>query len=247
MRRWAALAIAIASASARLGAQRVRPAVIDGVASDTSLRPLADVTITIVGTEVRVVTGENGRFRIGGVSAGDYIVLARRIGFEATTARVTLAEQDTLRLSLTLLPAVATLDTVSVAAGAVSPRLAEFYERRKVGPGQFLTQEQIDKSQAVQAADLFRRFLGIAVTSDGRHGRSTRLPIRFSPGKAPDCPIMAIIDGVVKEFDYSRLPSPREIAGIEFFAGPSDIPLQYKSTDDGLWCGLLLIWTRDGS
>lgn len=226
---------------------RAQTSAIDGVVSDTALAPLVDATVTIVGTAIRVVTGTNGRFRLSPVPSGEHMLLVRRIGFEATTARISVAEHDTLRLSFALLPAVATLDTVAVAARSLSPRLAEFYERRKIGPGQFLTQDQIEKVNAVQASDLFRRFNGIAIAPDGRHGQSPRMPVRFSPGKQMGCPIMAIIDGVAKEFDYGRLPTPRDIAAVEFYAGPSEIPLQYKGTDDGMWCGLLLIWTRDGS
>jgi hypothetical protein len=241
----AVLIVAVSLCSA-LGAQRPTPGVIDGVVSDTGLAPLADVTVTIVGTELRVVTAANGRFRIASVRAGDYMLLVRRVGFEATTARVTVAEHDTLRLSFALEPAVTSLDTVAVAARSVSPRLQEFYDRRKVGPGQFLTQAEIDRINPVRTSDLFTRFLGIAVTDDGSHGYSTRTFMRFSPGKSPKCEIIAIVDGVAKNMDYRRLPPAKDIAGVEFFAGPSEIPLQYKSTD-GTWCGLLLIWTRDGS
>jgi hypothetical protein len=215
--------------------------VVDGVVTDTSLAPVADAIVTIVGQELRVVTGENGRFRIVSVVAGDYVLLVRRIGYEPTTARISVAERDTLRLSFALQPAVATLDTVAVAARSVSPRLAEFYERRKVGPGQFMTQEQIEKQNAVRVSDLIGRFLGLRMTADGRGAFS----LRDTP--AHPCPVAAVVDGIARDTDLSRLPSPKEIAGIEFFAGPSEIPLQYKSTRKNTWCGLILIWTRDGS
>src|SRR5262249_37892064 len=159
--RWpamlAAASIAALCVSTAADAQRATPGVIDGIVSDTALAPLADVTVTIVGTELRVVTGANWRFRIASVRPGDYVLLLRRIGFEATTERINIGDHDTLRLSFALLPAVATLDTVAISARSVSPRLAEFYERRKVGPGQFLTQDEIDKINPVRASDLFRR------------------------------------------------------------------------------------------
>jgi hypothetical protein len=242
-----AVAFAAADATAQVvGAAPHRPAgMVDGVVTDTSLAPVADVTITIVGMELRGVTGANGRFRIVSVPAGDYVLLVRRIGYEATTARISVAERDTLRLSFALRPAVSTLDTVAVAARSMSPRLADFYERRKVGPGQFLTQNEIEAKNAVNASDLFRSFLGLHVTASGDSGYS----LRDAPGR---CPIMAIVDGFVRFGasgypSYRELPSPKEISAIEFYAGPSEIPVQYKSTMRGTWCGLILIWTRDGS
>jgi Carboxypeptidase regulatory-like domain len=212
---------------------------IDGVVSDTSLAPLADATITIVGTDIRVVTGANGRFRLVAVPPGEYMVLARHIGYEPVTTKITVADLDTLRISLTLEAAVTSLDTVKVATHNVSPRLAEFYERRKIGPGQFMTEGQIEKLNKVAASDLFRNFMGIRLSADGRSAQSMR-------DFARKCPIMAIVDGFAKYTDFSQLPSPKEIAAIEFYAGPSEIPLQFKSTV-GMSCGLILIWTRDGS
>jgi CarboxypepD_reg-like domain len=215
--------------------------VIDGVVADTGLRPLADVTVTIVGTAIRVVTGTNGRFRLVTVPAGPYVLLVRRIGFESATARVQVDGDDTLRVSFALEPAVTSLDTVTVASRSLTPKLADFYERRKHGVGQFLTQDEIEKINAVQASDLFTRFLGIRVTEDGRHAFSRR------DTPAHLCPISTVVDGIARDDDFRALPSPNEIAAVEFFSGPSEIPLQYKTTRQNTWCGLILIWTRDGS
>lgn len=234
--------------AARGQTNAARPAsagIIDGVVSDTGLAPLSDATVTIVGTDIRVVTGADGRFRVVSVPAGQYVMLVRRIGYEPATAHVAVAGLDTLRVAIALEPAVTTLDRVTVAAPAVSPRLSEFYERRKVGLGQFLTQEEIEKQNAVRASDLFGRFMGLRLSSDGMHAFSMRggPAINQDPRR---CPVTAIVDGIAQDTNFSQLPSPKEIAAIEFYAGPSEIPLQYKSTR-GTWCGLLLIWTRDGS
>jgi hypothetical protein len=237
-----AIGMGSSDAVAQAGAESIRATgVVDGVVTDTSLTPVADATVSVVGMELRVVTGANGRFRVLSVPAGDYVLLVRRIGYEATTAKITVAARDTLRLSFALQPAVATLDTVNVAARSVSPRLAEFYERRKVGPGQFMTQDEIEKQNAVRASDLFGRFLGLRITSDGRGAFS----LRDTP--AHPCPVAAVVDGIARDTNFGSLPSPKEIAAIEFFAGPSEIPLQYKTTRRNTWCGLILIWTRDGS
>ena len=60
-----------------------RPAfgVIDGVVSDTNLVALADATVSILGSAVRVATGANGRFRITGLRTGNYILAVQRIGY----------------------------------------------------------------------------------------------------------------------------------------------------------------------
>jgi len=222
------------NAHAQTTGARVATGSIDGVVSDTSLAPLADATITIVGTDIRVVTGANGRFRLVAVPAGQYMLLVRHIGFEATTSKITVADADTLRVSFALEAAVASLDPVKVRAQSVSPKLAEFYERKKAGQGQFMTQDEIEKQNPVRTTDLLRRFLGMSVNETG--AKSLRSP----------CTITALVDGVTRYKSFAELPVPKEIAAIEFYAGPSEVPLQYKSITTA-WCGLILIWTRDGS
>ena len=43
------------------------------------------------------------------------------------------------------------------------------------------------------------------------------------------------------------LPGPKEIAGIEVFLSPGTIPLQYRTISGGGFCGVVLVWTKDGS
>jgi Carboxypeptidase regulatory-like domain len=230
----ACLLASLAHAQARGARAAATTGTIDGVVSDTSLAPLSDAAVMIVGTEIRVVTSVNGRFRLVAVPAGQYVLLVRRIGFEATTAKINVAESDTLRVSFTLEPAVASLDPVKVAAKSLSPKLTEFYERRKVGPGQFMTQDEIEKQNPVRTTDLLRRFLGMSVSDGG--AKSLRSP----------CTLTALVDGVTRYSKFNELPAPKEIAAIEFYAGPSEVPLQYKSMTTAR-CGLIMIWTRDGS
>ena len=60
-----------------------------------------------------------------------------------------------------------------------------------------------------------------------------------------------MVDGLVMNsgpgqltFDLRLLPKPEEIHGIEVFAGPASIPLQYGGSGSNKWCGLIAIWTR---
>lgn len=55
------------------------------------------------------------------------------------------------------------------------------------------------------------------------------------------------VDGVVWPDDppnLANLPPANAIHGIEVFAGPSSIPLQYGGTGTDKWCGLIMVWTR---
>jgi hypothetical protein len=70
-------------------------------------------------------------------------------------------------------------------------------------------------------------------------------------GSASKCYFVVMVDGQLmtpsgnnEAFDLRQLPRPDEIHGIEVFAGPSSIPVQYGGTGSGKWCGMIAVWTR---
>jgi hypothetical protein len=224
---------------------------VDGVVSDTALAPLDNATVSILGSDLRVVTGANGRFRLTQLPSGSYIVFVRRLGFKLVSATVQIAAADTLRISFTLQPAATTLDATIITARYESPRMAEFEERRefaeKFGGGQFMTADEIDKRNTVFATELIRTFHGIQV-GEGYIPRSGRGSFATS-GRAAgsinsSCYPTVWLDGVLLPgpVNLDNLPSPKELAGIEVYPGPATVPARYAA--GGMPCGAILIWTR---
>ena len=131
-----------AAAARRLaGAQSV----IDGVVTDTLLRPLVSADISVVGTAARVVTGENGRFRMLQVPPGQYLIVVRRIGFAPTSGIIDVRDNDTLRLTYSLTRSNSLLDTLRIKERRVGMRMLGFEKRRLIGQGQFITQDELDR------------------------------------------------------------------------------------------------------
>jgi hypothetical protein len=227
--------------------------VIDGLVTDTSLVPLRGARISILRTTLSVGTGPNGRFRIVDVPSGQYIVIVRRAGFHPTSAVLQVSPLDTLRLSYTMEEAPAELATVTVTEKRESFRMLEFEYRRKIGEGEFMTQAQIDQHNPPYATELFRYFgtIDVAPTSGGG-GQDVYYPVsrRATGGMTPTgqatCFMTVIIDNVPMPapFNLDLLPSPRDMAGIEVYAGAATIPLQYAGFNRN--CGLILVWTKDG-
>jgi hypothetical protein len=215
-------------------------ATIDGVVTDAGLAPLRDATASILGSAIHVVTGANGRFRIVALPAGQYILVVRHLGFAPTSVAVDAAAGDTLRLSFTLDRIASPLDTVLITAARSIQRLAEFEARRKAGFGQFMTQGEIDSRNSVFVADLLISFRSVQVRL-GRFGRS-------ADNLRAGCAYDIYQDGVLlpNPVNLDDLPSPKELAGIELYAGPSSMPLQYKNSGHAGFCGVILIWTRGG-
>jgi hypothetical protein len=227
---------------------RSAPATIDGVVTDTGLVSLGDATASILGSTVQVVTGANGRFRIVGLPAGQYILVVRHLGYAPTSTALQAAPGDTLRMSFALTRIATALDTVVVTTKRYSMRMAEFEDRRKLGFGHFLTQADIEKRNGTFVSDLLRPILSVRI-ADGRK-RFDQFAVNYRDG----CYFQLFLDGVAlpTPTNLMDLPTPRELAGIEVYSGPATIPLQYKplghkGVGGGGFCGVILIWTKDGS
>jgi Carboxypeptidase regulatory-like domain len=224
---------------------------IDGVVTDTNLVPLRGAFVSILSSRIRVGTGPNGRFRITSVPAGQYLVVVKRAGYHPTSAVVDVVAGDTLRLSYTLTDAPATtLDPVVVSEKAVSFRMAEFEQRRRLGIGQFMTQTQIDQHNTTYATELMRRFTSVNVSPSHTSVLTEYFALSNREGGNPTlgaCPMTVYLDQVPlpTPFNLDLLPTPKDLAGIEVYSGSSTIPAQFNGMNHG--CGVILVWTRDGS
>lgn len=234
----ASLAIA---ASARAAAQTSR-GVIDGVVSDTNLVALGGATVSILGSDVKVSTGDNGRFRITGLRSGNYILAVHRIGYVPVAVAVALAEQDTLRPSFALRRVVTALDTMIVTAKSAVARLEEFERRRSMGDGHFITTADMERRGSVYVADIIRVVPSVGI-QDKRDGSQVAFNLRPN---SHGCPFQLFLDGIQMPSgtDLSKLPPPKDLAGIEIYSGPATAPLQYSFGDTS--CGVILLWTKSG-
>jgi hypothetical protein len=237
--------------SALAASHKVTFGTIDGVVTDTSLVPVANANVTVLSSSVRVETGSNGRFRLIRVPAGQYLLIVRRLGFHPLSGVVQVAANDTLRLSYQLEPAPQTLGPVVITEERRSFRMMEFEYRRKLGIGEFMSADEIDKRGSAQATDILRTFPAIAVPdqSTGHGGTNDHYAMsrRGATSFAGSCVMAILVDGVAMPtpFNLDLLPPARDLAGIEVFAGPAEIPLEYALYAGT--CGLVLVWTKDGS
>jgi hypothetical protein len=230
-------------------AARTAKGVIDGRVSDEGFAPIAGAIVEIVHPAIRVETGESGRFQLLAVPPGQYLVVVRKLGYRPVVGVVELPASDTVRIDYTL-EKLSMLDTVRVVDKRLSPRMAEFEDRRRYGVGQFVTTEQIEKRNSVFATELVRTFTGLTVKMEGRtsvaiSGRTSSTKIATKGGQ--QCYTDVYVDGVhlPSPVNLDDLPSPKDLAGIEYYHGPATAPLQFGKM--GSTCGLLLIWTKDGS
>lgn len=240
---------------ARLAALRNtdRYGVVDGIVTDTLLRPLNSADVTVVGTGARVVTGANGRFRMMQVPPGQYLLVVRRIGYAPTSGVIEVPAADTLRLTYALMRSDNLLDTVRVRGERITMRMLDFEKRRQQGQGQFITQAEIERRGSMQTSDFLRYMRGVNVSTNttqafgGTQVYSRREGGGFDANQQQQyCPMQVILDGIIlpQYFNLDLLPPPKQVAGIEVYSGAASIPPQFGGADRR--CGVVAVWTRDG-
>lgn len=219
-----------------------RLGVIDGIVSDTALRPLENADIALIGTSVRVTTGSNGQFSVRRVPAGQYLVIVRRLGYRPASGIVEVGD-DTLRLSYTLAPAPQILEGMRIEERSVSVRELEFLSRRH-GDGSFITRDDIERRNPVAIADMLRPILSIDVVPVGFGGHiavNRRGPMSLLAAR---CPFRVVLDDVPLPMpvDIDLLPPPSSLLGVEIYPGPASIPPRYNMYGGG--CGIILLWSK---
>ncbi len=225
------------------------------VLSDSTERPIAGAEISIASLRVSVRSDSAGGFVIPGIAAGRQVVTVRAVGYAELTTTLVFGAGERIETDLLLRPVAQSLAKVEVTAAPPfgdNPRIAEFEERRKMGIGRFVTQEELAKSEGRKMIDVIMgRIPGLRHVSDARGRRtlvSGRGATRFS--LAP-CKVRIVMDGVPGVV-VDNIPmaggleldaiDPSTIAAMEYYT-PATLPPQFNFEGNNP-CGTLLLWSR---
>lgn len=247
-----ALAVLLGAASA--GAQQPATTIVFGTVRNVSGVPIPGADIWLDGTTAKIVSNDSGEFRIDNAPNGRQKVMVRRVGFRPDYRRVSLSPGDTRQVKFTLEGMLEELDAVIVTAQkGANGRMAQFWARRMVGVGVFITRADIDRRHPPQTSDLFHSVMGIRVIGGSASdpirlvtGRQAMTPLRGANSAGSNiCPMQYYVDGMFMApgtFSIDEIV-PVQIEAIEIFRGPSEIPARFRQRETG--CGLVVIWTRE--
>lgn len=176
-----------------------RDAAVEGSISGTvtegrSSGGIGSVTIQVEGTRFGAVTGEDGRFRIGGVPAGSYTLVARRIGYAPRRLPVTVTDNQEVTVNFEMQADVLRLDEVVVTGSTAET------SRRQLGNAIGTIDAQEIRNSGSVAVDraLAGKVAGVMVQQNsGNPGGGISVRLRGANTILGSADPLYIVDGVI--------------------------------------------------
>jgi len=208
------------------------------VVSASGNAPIAGAAVQLDTTEWRATADSSGRFELDNVDTGTYVLHIKAIGYEEGAWRLSLHPNHVTTHSFELTPEA--IELPSVAARGKTPlfqrRYLDFERRRATASGAFLTQEDIEKTNAASLVDILVTVRGVqqvCLVND-----CIAKMVRSPPGCYP----VYYLDGTESSSYFARHTPPQDIKGIEIYRGSSEIPGEFGGS--GSACGVIVIWTK---
>jgi hypothetical protein len=244
--RWTAWAAALAALllGSPLSAQVLGGKVMDRANSE----PVPEAVVELLNANGRSIqrtrSDRDGFFVFELREPGEYRLRTARVGYGTVTSdAVQVESRQTVQVEIRIATGEVALDPLTVTARTSPPRSAwlereGFYDREKSGFGVFLTQAELSQRMAVRTSDFFRGIAGVQVRSTG-----TRNVVTMT--RSGSCAPRVLLDGgPVAGSDLDSFVQQQDVAAIEVYRGPSEIPGRWMGFSSS--CGLIVIWTKRG-
>ena len=238
---------------------RVPGRIVGRVVDRRSGRPVQAVTVTLVDEDQQRATDGNGRYTFDEIDPGVYQVAVEHLAYENVDQVVELPSDRTLQVNFEL--SVDPIELPPLVVTAVREKRLElqgFYDRREFGElsgaGVFLTRDDIQDVGTIRVTHYLGRLPGLRTecTGSGNNNcvvRMTRGAPSLSSRAEWGCMNANVyVDGVRVIRDNAQFTdsidnfvSPSEIAGIEVYRGPSELPAEFGGSVGR--CGAIVIWT----
>ena len=220
--------------------------VVSGVVRDTARRPVRDVELVVTGTTIAARSDSLGAFRITSVPPGAHELRVRRMGIMPFTMSVNVAAGDNAPLDIIVASSGVELPTVEVAMRSKYEGIgqvggSDFYERARMGQGEFFTRERIDSIRPNRLYDLMRKVRGIGVV----WGRDRKVKIVSKRGMSSiniPCEVALYFDGTRVNQDFLADISVEELEAVEAYSGPGTTPMQFGGSTAS--CGAVAFWMK---
>lgn len=224
-----------------------------GVVTDSvSGEPVDGVTVIVNGSH-RTVTAADGTYQVANALSRETAnrIDFRRLGYAPSELMIEVNTTDRevlLNASIPQLPIEMAEIVVEGERISVPARLVGFYERRKVGIGDFLTEEDWSERSDSYVGHVLERIPGIDVVG-------WRVLVSSAPYTCRSKGISAriYVDGVSVNAGFIQDMNIHNVQAMEVYQRIADIPARYNTNADQKYgggsasspaCGVVLIWTK---
>ena len=224
--------------------------------------PVPHAIIEIRSQGRQAETDSTGRFRLDGLQPQIVVVHIRGLGYEAVQRSLNLFSGRTVSVEYLLSASAVALPEVTVTES--NPRgileLSGFEDRRRMGMGQYYTEDQITRHLQRRVPDLLRDAQGMRIArgpSNEFYAVNTRQTMTsIIPNRnRTACFLDIFVDGMVvysADGAMRGIPPPdlnylvplSDLVGVEVYTGIASVPAEYRR--QGSSCGAILFWTRRG-
>jgi len=190
--RWFVVGMSIAWLPIQdVAAQQGTGSITGRVTATSTATPLAGATVEVVGTQLRAVAGEDGRYLIPRVQAGRYELRATRIGYAPATSSVVVTTGPATA-DFTLRPHAVALDQVVVVGYGTQ------LQRDITGAVGSVKMEELEQAQVPTVGQALQgRVAGVQVTqASSQPGGGVNIRIRGSGSLSSTNEPLYVIDGV---------------------------------------------------
>lgn len=200
------------------------------------------VTVLVEGTRYGGVTAGDGRYRIAGVSAGTYMVSARRIGYERGASTVVVSAEQEVTADFALAASASMLDQV-VVTGTVVPTEAKAVPT----PISVFTAKDLEQLNIRRVDQLFRGSIPGSISWDrGSNNYDNSMTVRGASSLSEATSISTLktfVDGVeVTDNQFAQI-DVSSIERIEVVRGPQASTIYGSSGTSGV----MQIFTKRGA
>lgn len=246
--------VVISTVSAERGSRKSSGVIAGKITDAKTGKGISGATISLGNNTGGVTTGEDGAYRIIGVSAGTHTISVRLVGYTRQSRVVTVGEGVTATADFKLEPSANVLDQVVVTGTVVSTELKAVPNAITV-----ITAKQLEERGVTRIDQLFRGEIpGMFSLNRGSNAlldevtmfsRGATALTNTSPGTdgvtgALTNPIKTYIDGVeMADSKYLSQIDPKSIERIEILTGPQASTIYGANAINGV----MQIFTKRGS
>jgi len=211
------------------------------VLSRSRAEPVEHAFVFLLVNGKGAITNDEGRFVIPDVRPILDTVQIRYFGLEPSKTTVQLESGRLTDAIFLLSQSVLEVAEIKVQVRrTLSSKMRGFEERRRKGFGYFITPEQIERRQPRQSSDILRGVPGVTVGASRPTGPA---PVLFNRGTSGKCEPKIYLDGQPMSGMAFDDITATDLMAVELYKGATQMPAQWATGS----CGLLVVWTKDGS